>query len=513
MKPAPILIIAALLFVPAAAAPAQTPDAIRERLERAGAHDAAAAAIRSVYAGRAYRPIWFAEARLAPRGEALLAAFAAAHEHGLAPTLYGMPALASRVRAAVGEARADAELALTRAFLDYATDLVSGAIDDPRRVGRQHRDARRPDPARILAGIAEAADPSGYLQALPPDRRRYDQLKVALAGYRAIELSGGWPYTVAGPRLRPGVRGPRVATVKRRLRASGDLDALGDPEAYDQALAGAVTRFQVRHGLAATGIVGPETVAEMNVPVRTRIEQIVINLERRRWLAPFLGERYIYLNIADNELKLVEGGRTVHVARVIVGKPYQQTPSFSATMTQIEINPYWNVPRSILVNELVPIIRRNPGYLAANDFEVLARRADGLPVAIRQRPGPGNALGALVFRFPNPHNVYLHDTPAKHLFAREQRFFSHGCMRVQDPMRLALMLLGGQEGDRWTTARIGAIIATRAFTAIPLERRIAVHVTYLTAWAERDGTVHFRRDVYRRDAAVKTAMARLARVR
>jgi murein L,D-transpeptidase YcbB/YkuD len=325
-----------------------------------------------------------------------------------------------------------------------------------------------------------------------------------LARYREIERNGGWPRVIPGPTAKPGMRGPRVALIKQRLAIAGDLRNTGDLELFDEALAEAVRRFQRRHGLKDDGNVGADTVAEMNVPVKDRIEQIVINLERRRWLAAYLGDRYIYLNIADNDLKLVEKDRTVHTARVIVGKPFQQTPVFSAMMTQIEINPYWNVPRSIAVNELWPIFRRNPGYAAANDYIIQGQ-------SIRQKPGPKNALGTIAFRFPNPYNVYLHDTPAKSLFEREARFFSHGCMRVQFPMKLALLLLGTQDGGVWTEQRINSIIATRTQTFVALRNPIAVHVTYLTAWAERDGTVHFRRDVYRRDPALKMAMRRAAR--
>lgn len=501
---------------------ALSPESLRGALERsagpAGRYDAA---LRDFYARRDYRPIWHSGERLSRSGEALLAALARSDEHALPPARYGMPALGDRARIAGEEARAAAEMAMGRAFLAYATDITSGAVDNPRGVDRVYRDVRRPDPQALLDSLAGASDPAAHLTRLPPDLRRYDRLKAALASYRRIGESGGWQPIGPGPSLRPGMRGARVAQVKRRLMVTGELAALGDPDAYDEALAAAVGRFQRRHGLADDGNVGAETLAEMNVPVQSRIEQIAINLERRRWLAPYLADRYVYLNIADNDLKVVEGGRTVHVARVIVGKPYQQTPVFSGLMTFIEINPYWNVPHSIAVNELLPAIRRNPGYLAANGYVLLRRSGDnssavnpggadltgrGFPYYIRQLPGPKNALGTLVFRFPNPYNVYLHDTPSRELFNREHRFFSHGCMRVESPARLALLLLGNQNGGIWNQARIDAIVATRKYTVVALERPIAVHITYLTAWAESDGTVEFRRDAYRRDPSLRAAM-------
>jgi murein L,D-transpeptidase YcbB/YkuD len=525
---------AAAAFAPGAAALA--PDVLKERVERlaagsSGGNAALGAAIREFYARRDYRPLWYANARLSPAALAVLAALARAEEHGLSPALYGMPAVEARLRAAGVETRAEAELALTRAYLDYAADISSGVIDNPRQVDRMFRDASRTPPAQLLEGIAAAADAAGFLAKLPPDTRRYDALKSALAAYRTIERSGGWAPVAKGPPLKPGMRGARVAELKRRLLATGELRALGDAEAYDEAVAAAVAAFQRRHGLAADGAAGLETLAAMNVPVAARIEQLAINLERRRWLAGQLGPRYIYLNIADNALKIVENGRTVHTARVIVGQPYQQTPVFSAVMTQIEINPYWNVPRSIAVNEMLPTIRRNPGYLAANGYLLLRRSGDNasavdpravdwsqigrgnFPYFIRQVPGANNALGSLLFRLPNPHNVYLHDTPAKQLFERNARFFSHGCMRVENPMKLALLLLAGQDGGIWTEARVNAVIATRAYTVVPLKRTIPVHVTYLTAWAERDGTVQFRRDAYNRDAALLAAYRRAVRAR
>ncbi|MCW5770923.1 MAG: L,D-transpeptidase family protein [Rhodospirillaceae bacterium] len=515
--------LAAIVAGTPGGAMALTSEGVRQALDQEGSGPARtgrfADALATFYGKRDFRPLWFDGDRLSRAGEALLAALARADEHAIPPSRYGMPALAARVR----DGHGTSELALSRAFLSYATDIMSGAVENPRQVTRIFRDLKRPDPVSLLDAIAAAGDPALHLARLPPDLRRYDRLKAALASYREIERKGGWATVGRGPSLKPGMRGARVAQVKQRLLATGDLAATGDAESYDEALVAAVKRFQLRHGLVEDGNVGAETLGEMNVPVGLRIEQLAINLERRRWLAPYLGDRYIYLNIADNDLKVVEKGHTVRIARVIVGKPFQQTPVFSATMTFIEINPYWNVPRSIVINELLPAIRRNPGYLAANGYVLLRRSGDNssavgpdgidwssgnFPYYIRQLPGPKNALGTLVFRFPNAHNVYLHDTPSRDLFNREARFFSHGCMRVEHPAQLALLLLGGQNGGIWTQQRIDAIIATRKYTVVTLERPIAVHITYLTAWAEADG-VQFRRDVYRRDPALRTALKRI----
>jgi L,D-transpeptidase YcbB len=504
--------LAALIFATSLLTPpafALAPEALKEGLDRPSLRRATdgqpnsiarAHAMRGFYEKRGYRPIWFAGSRLSAHGTALLGALSRAADHGLDPAKYDMPQLGVRAANPDVASHPDVEVALTLAYLAYAADVTSGVVDNPRAIGRVFRDVRRPAHASMLDGIAGASNPVAFLERLSPDTRRYNALKAALGKYRQIERSGGWAAVDKGAALKPGARGLRVAQIKRRLAVTGDLVNIGDIDVFDAELSAAVRKFQSRHGLRDDGSIGPDTIAEMNVPVKDRIEQIVINLERRRWLAPYLGDRYIYLNIADNDVKVVINDRTIHVARVVVGKPFQQTPVFSALMTQIEINPYWNVPRSIAVNELLPIFSRNPGYAAANDYVILG------PYSIRQKPGPKNALGTIAFRFPNPYNVYLHDTPAKNLFEREARYFSHGCMRVEFPTKLALLLLANQDGGAWTEQRINAVIATRVQTFIDLKAPIPVHITYLTAWAERDGTVHFRPDAYRRDPALKQAM-------
>lgn len=517
---------------------ALAPEALKDRVEQAAADpkkNTAEApllqAIREFYSKRDHRPLWFDGERLSARASALIDVLARSSEHGLTPGTYGMPQLAERARSSDTASRADVELALTRAYLDYAGDVLSGVVDNPRKVGATFRDAKRPAPAKLLEDIAAAGEPSEFLKRLQPDTRRYTSLKSALAAYRRIEAAGGWPLVEKGPTLKPTMKGPRVAQVKRRLSITGDLREAGDADTYDAALAAAVKSFQRRHGLVEDGNVGADTLAEMNVTIKERVEQIVINLERRRWLAPYLGERYIYVNIADNDLKVVEKDKTIHVARVVVGKPFHETPVFSGTMTYIYLNPYWNVPHSIAINELLPKIRQNPAYLPANDYLLLTRMGDNSSAidpasvdwstitpqnfrfSLRQKPGAKNALGTMAFMFPNPHNVFIHDTSSRDLFVREGRFFSHGCMRVQFPMKLAILLLSKQDGGAWTERKLQSIIDTKQQTRVDLKNPIAVHVTYLTAWADSDGTVQFRKDAYKRDLALKKAIQQIAAAR
>ena len=362
-----------------------------------------------------------------------------------------------------------------------------------------------------------------FFADLPPDNARYKALKAALAEYRDLAAKGGWQPVAPGPTLKIGMRDPRIEQIRRRLAVTGELkEQAVDPMLFDGHLLIAVKRFQERHGLREDGSIGAGTITEMNVPVAERIEQIVINMERRRWLAQQLGDRYVYVNVADNDLKIVEGGKTVHTARVVVGRPYHETPAFSATMTYIEMNPWWNVPHSIATKEMLPIIKRVPGYLESNDYLLLTRMGDNssaiapssvnwaqigpenFPFFIRQKPGPKNALGTLLFMFPNGHNVFIHDTPLRQIFNLDDRFFSHGCVRVENPLNLASLLLKDQ--PEWTEAKILEAIGKREPLRINLKNPLPVHITYLTAWADRDGTVHFRKDAYKRDGSLKRAL-------
>jgi murein L,D-transpeptidase YcbB/YkuD len=244
-------------------------------------------------------------------------------------------------------------------------------------------------------------------------------------------------------------------------------------------------------------------------------------MERRRWMPNALGKEYIWVNLADFYLKVVQNTETIHTARLVVGKAFTRTPIFSAKLKYILFNPRWNVPYSIASKEMLPKIKKDPGYLSRNRYELLG--PNGKPIDpssvdwsdvstrnfryyIRQQAGPGNALGQVAFMFPNKFNVFIHDTNARHLFGRTVRAFSHGCMRLQYPLKLAVLLLKNKKG--WTMDRIRKLIATEKPTSVYLPKPIPVHVTYITAWADRDGTVNFRRDIYKRDAALIKALGR-----
>jgi murein L,D-transpeptidase YcbB/YkuD len=352
-------------------------------------------------------------------------------------------------------------------------------------------------------------------------------LRRLLAELRTVRASGGWGTVAEGPTLHPGEADARVPFLRHRLTMEGDLppaDTAGTAgsETYDDALAAAVRRFQRRHGLEDDGNVGRGTVAAMNVPVEERLRQVVVNMERWRWLPDELGRRHIRVNIADYSVEVWEEGKVTLAMKAVVGREYRETPMFSAKMTYVVLSPYWNVPPVIAALDKLPLLRKNPGYLAAQhmvlfdaakntpvdpatvDFAAMTGSAFNRLYRIRQDPGPLNALGEVKFMFPNRHNVYLHDTPSRELFAKTSRAFSSGCIRVEKPLALADYLLAGD--PRWTPERIRTVISQGRETTVWLNEAVPVHILYWTAFVEDDGVVDFRPDIYGRDQAVRRAL-------
>lgn len=345
----------------------------------------------------------------------------------------------------------------------------------------------------------------------------YLGLQKALVNYREIAERGGWPAVSKGLSLKKGDISGRVAALRKRLAITGDFvgDKVREENLFDEELLNAVIRFQRRHGLIEDGVVGTETAKALNVPVEKRIRQIEINMERLREMPSETAPRYITVNIAAFELQVVENENPVMSMKVIVGKPYWHSPLFSAKMTHLVFNPSWYIPNSIARKEVLPKIKKEPDYLTREGIKVFENgtnyrkaldasaikwadvTADNFKYRLVQIPGERNPLGKIKFVFPNKYNVYLHDTPAKVLFARSNRAFSHGCIRIEKPVELAEYVF--RDDPSWTRDRINEMIAAGKEVKVMLPSPINVHILYMTAWVGKDNVLQFREDVYGRD--------------
>lgn len=322
----------------------------------------------------------------------------------------------------------------------------------------------------------------------------YAKLNEALMRYQQIERAGGWPFVTPGPLMEIGERDARVPVLRQRLASTGDisLNVVGADSLFDEHLENAVRVFQERHGLDVDGIVGPHTIGALNVSAEERIQQMKLNLERIAPAFKDLGDRYALVNVPAYQLWLVDGGDLVLEMKTILGTRGHKTPLFTTSIDAVVLAPYWYVPQSIARNEILPKLQRDSTYLARNHIRLLP---NGM---LRQDPGPGNPLGKVKFIIPNAFSVRMHDTSEPWLFGRPERAFSHGCIRLEKPLDLAEYLLWGTD---WTRERMEETIADWEETSIDVPDPLLVRIVYLTAWAEADGTVHFRRDVYGYDHA------------
>jgi murein L,D-transpeptidase YcbB/YkuD len=419
---------------------------------------------------------------------------------------------------------ADLDLLLTDAFLVYSSHLLSGRVDPERIRAEWHVKGRKADLAAILESAIDSRQIDKALDDLSPPHPGYARLRQALSYYRTIPGRGEWQKIPDQRKMQRGDAGSQVAALRNRLTILGDLGSNNsrDGNVFDEEVENAVKRFQGRHGLIPDGIVGRTTFGDLNIRPEERIKQIEANMERWRWLPEAMGDRYVFVNVANFELGVVEGSDHVMTMRAIVGKHYQRTPVFSAKMTHLVLNPYWNIPVGIAVKEMLPLIRKDLDYLKKNNIKVFlvqgsqktevdpasvdwaSVRSKGFNYFFRQEAGPMNALGRIKFMFPNKFNVYLHDTPHKELLQRPVRQFSHGCIRVEKPLELAEYLLRGD--PRWTQENLLRALDGSLDRAVKLPQPIEVHVLYWTAWVDEDGTLQFRNDVYGRDKLVARAL-------
>lgn len=495
-------------------------------LEINGAGISGQTVIPTIYADRDFQPLWTDPARI----QELQAILETAVDHGLDPGDYYVDEIRS-LRASIeasGSAFdvADLDILLTEALARFGFHQLFGKVNPATldaNINFRREFLFEEGPAVGIPAVIESDKPfADQLEAAISRGPLYRSLQNILADHRAIAAAGGWPQVRDGAALRKGDQDPRVADLRMRLAVTGDLPPEADVSStlFDDDVEEGVVAFQDRHALDADGVVGKQSYAAMNVPVEARIDQVRLSLERMRWLRGEIGNQFVAVNIAGFRVFVVRDRQIVWEARAMVGKPYRQTPVFRGDMQYMELNPTWTVPPGILRNDVLPAIKRDPAYLANKNMSVIDRdgkRVDpatvdwqkytrGAPFTFRQEPGPNNALGRIKFIFPNPHFVFLHDTPSRGLFDRAERTFSSGCIRVENPMEFAEVLAGLDQQSNWDQPALQEVLDTAITRRIHLKTPMPVLILYLTANLDTGGRVRFLKDVYERDAKLLEAL-------
>ncbi|WP_372835365.1 L,D-transpeptidase family protein [Puniceibacterium confluentis] len=477
--------------------------------------------IAAFYRTRNFEPIWTGPgADHLARREALLEALAMAEVHGLPASRYDADGLVSMMRSAQSSRdRGAVEVALSRAFMAYAHDIQTGILTPAKVVSAIKREVPLRDPAATLTALT-TGDPRAVIRALAPKSQEYSRLvKEKLTLERKL-LQGGWGPVVKTTKLEPGQSGPDVVSLRNRLIAMGYM-AHSAAATYDSEVRDAVMSFQSDHGLLSDGIVGADTLGALNVGVEERLQSVLVAMERERWmnLPEGLGKRHVLVNLTDFTAKIIDDGKVTFETRSVIGAtgPDRETPEFSDVMEHMVVNPSWYVPRSIVVNEYLPLLRSNAGSVSHLEItDSRGRRvnrgqgfsqytASSFPFSMRQPPGPRNALGQVKFMFPNKYNIYLHDTPSKNLFDREVRAYSHGCIRLNDPQDFAYALLAVQTND--PQGLFQSRLRSGAESRINLETPVPVHLVYRTAFTSAKGRTSYRNDIYGRDARIWSALS------
>jgi L,D-transpeptidase YcbB len=479
------------------------------------------------YQATSFKPLWVANGKLTERGVALLKTLQTSNLDGLEPRRY-KPAVLETFDSPLPEDNlglAQLDVGLTVAALDYALHMSGGAYE-PAQLSAYHDIKPQPVSATVaLRVLAYSPFPQVYLSSLAPKHPAYALMKAELDTTLSTEEK---PDAMAeGKRIRIAQKDPRILTLRKFLVDEGYIDladASTDPgkeEILDKTLAKALKAFQTAKGIGQTSNLDTATVRAINGPKSLdRREQLITNMERLRWLPKDLGARHVFVNQASYTVDVMDAGKLVWESKVIVGRPLTQTSVFSDTMETVVFNPSWGVPQSILLNEYLPKLRRNPGYLDKIGFKVVNEKGkvvssssinwngvgSNSAIGVQQPPGESNALGELKFLFPNKHSIYMHDTPNRQLFAETNRNFSHGCVRVENPREFASVLLG------WDRSRVDADVESGESTTVKIARQPQVHLTYFTAWPDKDGKLQYFSDAYGRDSTLKTARATVLRV-
>lgn len=477
-------------------------------------------ALGDFYAQRHYAAAWSD----ADNVRQLLDGIASVEGDGLLPEDYHLSELRTTAEAlkdpgVTPTARADFDVTATSAYISTLVQLARGKVDPNRLDPTWNFDPAAIDPQQGMSMLQTSIEERSVDQAFAmarPQNPLYAQLRAALAQLRATAANGGWPAVPEGPTLKPGMNDPRVEALRARLVAGGYLDpTLAHGDRYDNPLKDAVSRFQADQYLDADGSVGAETLAALNVPVEARIGQVRANLERARWLLHSLQGTFVVVDVAGYKITFYRDGQPVWKSRVQVGKPYRSTPIFRSQITYVTFNPTWTVPPTILKNDILPKIRKNPSYLANNRIRVLDRSGNVIRpssvdwsrpggITLRQDAGPGNSLGQVVIRFPNAYAVYLHDTPHQELFEKARRDTSSGCIRVEHPLDLVELLFN--DPQKWNRQAIDERIAAKTTQNVTLPTAIPVLLAYWTVDIGADGKLAYKPDVYQRDSALIAAL-------
>lgn len=510
-----------VIAAPALALPPLSPEAaaLRGAMEAATASwdPAERADVLGFYAGRGFAPYWAEQGR----GVALVALIEEAPAHGLPPRRYGAAGLADELTGSLAtpDRIAALELAGARSWIAFAGDLKAGVLV-PSRVDPEI-DVRPQRPGRpTLLALLDAGEAAQIARGLEPKTPDYRALMTEKARLESQAAADWGPAVPTGPTLRQGDSGPRVAALRARLAARGHPAALGDASAFDPGLASALKGFQAEAGLEPDGLAGAQTVAALNEGPEGRLRQVAANLERMRWNNSDLGARYIVANIPDYRVRMVENGRVVFDSRVVVGRAdTTRTPEFQQDMTYFVVNPTWHIPDSIAQRVYLPKLKKNPNTLANSNMRIFTRSGTEIdpglvdfnqfsqgnfPFRIKQNPSDANALGRVKFMFPNQFSIYLHDTPHRELFAKAERDFSNGCVRVENPLDLAYVLLEGQAAD--PKAAFDGWLAAKTEKTVMLKQPVPVRIEYRTVFLDAAGHIQQRFDIYGRDAEVARAL-------
>ena len=544
------LIVVIVFSLPAMLLNAQLPppsiqDLLRNRIESAGIPPKisvgeesihAAVALPAFYERRTYRPAWVNKEGPLLQAKSLLKVIQAADEEGLRPNDYHL----NKIERLLSEIRQrhkilrprnrwmliDLDLLLTDAFLIYGSHLVAGRVN-PERIDPQWFVSRsEADLVQVLEEALTYADIEKTLKSLLPLHADYERLREALALYRKTSASGGWPSVSTGAQLKKGDQSDQISILRKRLAAEGFIEKpnSGALPLFDDELEQALIKFQIQNGLEADGVLGKQTLGALNITAEDRVRQIIVNMERWRWLPQDLGSRFILVNIAGFYLDVIVNQKSVLAMRVVAGKPYRRTPVFSDKVTYLVMNPYWVVPKAIAEKDILPKVKKDPTVLVKQKFKIFQGwgadtleidphtvdwqgvKAANLSFRFRQEPGPQNALGRVKFMFPNQFDVYLHDTPSRELFAKARRDFSSGCIRIEKPVELVEYLLRNHPDwppEKIRLALMGDEIVEKT---VKLPEPVNIHILYWTVWVGKDDLIHFGPDIYARDKALDEAM-------